>query len=288
MKVLKKEDIFKISSKNKGPKICILGGVHGNESCGVEAIKGILNNPKFSINCGEITFIYANRSAIDKNVRFVEENLNRCFLKNKVKTNSYEENLAEDLKKLLDDCDVCLDLHASFSKESEPFIICEKNAYYYIKNFSIKKVCSSFDEYEPGGTDYYMNLIGKVGICVECGYLGDINSKMVSIQCIYSLLNILDMVKFKGREYKKEYLTLNKLYLAKNEFKLNKEFRDFEFLEKGELIGEDGNNRIRTEENGFILFAKDVKNNDVDKEAFLFGKKLTDYKKDLKNEDNRK
>lgn len=275
MKVLKKEDIFKISSKKQGPKICILGGVHGDEICGVEAIQSILNNSSFKLKKGEITLIYANRKAINSNVRFVEENLNRCFLENKPKTNSYEENLANDLKEILNECDICLDIHASFSKESQPFIICEKNAFEYIKYFPITKVCSGFDKYESGGTDYYMNLIKKIGICIECGYLADKNSKKIAINSIFSLLKTLDMIEnFELIETKKEYLKLNDLYYAKSKFSLVKEFKDFEKLKKGELIGIDGNSQIKAKNDGFIIFARNRKLEDKDKEAFLYGKTI--------------
>jgi len=274
MKTLNKKDIINISSNLKGPKVVILSGVHGNEICGVKAIKEILNNKKFQINKGKITFIFANRRAINEKIRFCEENLNRCFLKNKTKTNSYEENLAKDLKKILNKNDICLDLHASFSKKSEPFIICENNAFNLIKDFPIKKVCSGFDEIEPGGTDYYMNLKNKIGICIECGYLGNNKSKHIAIQSVYSLLNSLEMYNYKSQKKEKEFLLINKIYYAKNNFILEKEFKDFEFLKKGELIGTDGKKILLSKNNGFILFGRNVQSNEKDKEAFLFGKKL--------------
>ena len=273
MQTLKDEDIFKFSSKVKGPKVCILGGVHGNEVGGVNAIKEILEND-FKILKGEVTFVFANRKAIDQNVRFVEENLNRCFIDNKEKTGSYEEKLSLDLKEILNGCDICLDLHASSVKGTEEFIICEKNAYEYIKEFPIKKVCGGFDKLQPGGTDSYVNRLGKVGICVECGYLTGENSKAIAKNCIYSLLKKLRIVEFENKESEKEFLEVRDIYFIEENFGLLRSCQNFEFLKKGTLIGKDGDKEVYAKYDGFILFAHNKKKTDVDKEAFLYGVRI--------------
>ena len=62
-----KEELTIITGKNKGPKSIILAGVHGNETPGIQAFKNLL--PKLVIDNGDVTFIYANPNAIEKNVR---------------------------------------------------------------------------------------------------------------------------------------------------------------------------------------------------------------------------
>ncbi|MBW2997972.1 succinylglutamate desuccinylase/aspartoacylase family protein [Candidatus Woesearchaeota archaeon] len=269
--LLNGNDLFVMDSSVSGPNVLILGGVHGNEYCGVRAIDEVINKNLISLNKGKVTFVYANREAINKEVRFVEENLNRCFLEDKLKTNSYEERMAQDIMKIMDSCDVCLDLHASSCKNSIPFIICENNALEYIKDFPIEIVCGGFDEHEPGGTDYYMNLLGKVGICVECGYKEDLRTKDVAITCITNILSSLGMIDYNVKRHPKEFLEVNELYQPKEEFKLIKEFDDFEKMSEGSVIGYDGDNEVRTKSNGFILFARDVKKLDPDRDAFLYG-----------------
>jgi len=64
LKFLKKENIYKFSSNKIGKKVCILGGVHGNEIAGIEAIKNIVEN--LEIDNGEVYLIICNEKAIKK------------------------------------------------------------------------------------------------------------------------------------------------------------------------------------------------------------------------------
>lgn len=270
LKFLKKENIFKFSSKKDGNKICILGGVHGDEIAGIDAIKTIVKN--FQIDNGEVYFILCNDKAIKKGKRFVEENLNRCFIKNKISTNSYEEKLANELKQIISQFDICLDIHNSTSKNTEPFIICEDNAYDLIDSINIQKVVSNFDSLEPGGTDYFMNSINKIGICVECGYLTDQNSIKLAEEIIINFLKKVDNIKKSFKNFNnKEYFFLEKVYIPEINFVLEKEFKDFEKIKSNQIIGYD-DNKVISHYQGIILFAHNINNNY--EEAFLIAKEM--------------
>lgn len=163
-----------IESNQPGPTVVILGGVHGNETCGVEALKTLHN---ITIDRGTLILIYGNPQAIEQNVRYVEQNLNRMFcddagLTSELKV-SYEYQRSREILPYLHAADYSLDLHASFTPDSEPFIICESNALALVQYLPQDRVCYGFTRLEPGGTDGYMNELGKVGICIECGYLAD-------------------------------------------------------------------------------------------------------------------
>jgi len=164
-----------LNGEKEGPRSIILAGVHGNERCGVEALQNLL--PTLKINRGTVWFAYGNPRAIQKNVRYTEANLNRMFKPDKELTkeekNSYEYERAQFLKTYLDKADVLLDVHSSFTQGAKPFVLCENNALEVAKNLPFDLMVSGFDEVEPGGTDYYMNKAGKIGICAECGYLGN-------------------------------------------------------------------------------------------------------------------
>jgi len=283
MNILEEKNMFEFDSGKSGDKVCILAGVHGNEIGGIEALKLIIKKIEdgiIKLKKGKIIFVFANPKAIEKNVRFVEENLNRCFLENKLKTDFYEEKLLYDLKNILESCDICLDLHSSFIKNSKPFIICEKNAFDLVQNFPMEIICSGFDLIQPGGTDYYMNRIGKIGICVECGFLKDEESIGLAKDSLLSLLISLDMVKNdfvngRGKIHEKKYYQVDSLYFAQDEFKLSKNFQDFDNISKNQTIGFDANKKIKSDFDGFILFARSVSNDSLDREAFLLGKNKT-------------
>src|SRR3989338_8412149 len=107
--------------------VVILVGVHGNEVCGVKAVDQLL--PILQIKSGNVMFIYANLEAIKQRKRFIEQNLNRCFLKKQpleIK-NSIEGKTAQEIIPYLDKADVLLDIHASFTKDSIPFVICDES-----------------------------------------------------------------------------------------------------------------------------------------------------------------
>lgn len=268
---LKKENIFNFSSNMSGKKICILGGVHGDEIAGIDAIKKIVKD--FKIDNGEVYFIICNDEAIRKDKRFVEENLNRCFLKNKVFTNSYEENLANELKPIISQFDICLDMHNSTSKNTEPFIICESNAYDLVNSINVQKIVSNFDVLEPGGTDYFMNSINKIGICVECGYLNDKNSIKLAEEIIINFLKKVYNIEKPFKNFNdQKYFFLEKNYIPEINFVLEKEFKDFEKIKSNQIIGYDDYKKITSNHNGIILFAQNVNNNY--EEAFLTAKEI--------------
>src|SRR3989338_915503 len=124
------EECIQVHGKGDGPTSIILAGIHGNETCGIEAVTKIL--PSLEIDRGRVLIGYGNPRAIEKNVRFTEANLNRMFkdddLFSEDDKGSYEYKRAQFLKSYLDKADALLDVHASFTPNAKPFIICETNA----------------------------------------------------------------------------------------------------------------------------------------------------------------
>lgn len=270
-----REEIIQFVGKREGPTSIILAGVHGDERCGTKALEKLL--PTLEIEAGRVLFGYGNPRAISADKRFMEANLNRMFRRDDLigerERKSYEYGRAQFLRKYLDQADALLDIHASFTEESPPFIICEENAKEIARCLPMDIVVSGFDQLEPGGTDGYMNAIGKIGICVECGYLGDPRSLQRAEESIYAFLSARG---HKGggimSPKKQSYICMNELYRAKTEsFRLVRAFADFEEIEKGQVIGIDGSDEVRAKESGAILFARNTDR--IGDESFLFGEK---------------
>ena len=118
----------------EGKNLVVLVGVHGNEVCGVKAADLLL--PKLKIKSGTVTFIYANLEAIKQNKRFVEQNLNRCFFNEQSSDvkQSLEGKTAREIISYLDKADALLDIHASLTKDSVPFVICDESNIQIIKS----------------------------------------------------------------------------------------------------------------------------------------------------------
>ncbi len=272
------ENITELIGIENGPTSIILAGVHGNETCGVEALRKILSS--LQIEKGHVLFGYGNPHAIETNQRFTETNLNRMFkseemLSNKEKT-SYEYGRAQFLKKYLNQADALLDIHASTTPGSKPFIICEANADEISKYLPVDIIVSGFDKVEPGGTDYYMNSIGKIGICIECGYLDDPQTVQVAEEAVIAFLKACGHISNDLTPKKQSYICMYDIYLTKTEkFTLSKPFDDFETIERDQVIGTDGDEEVRSLDDSVILFAQNSER--IGDEAYLLGKKTASH-----------
>lgn len=266
------EEIKEIVSSKPGPISIILAGVHGNEKSPIEGLTEVLSKG-LVLDRGRLLIAYGNPEAIKKNVRFTEANLNRVFKNDltKEEENSYEYKRAQLLKIYLNKSEVLLDMHASATKDSEPFVICGSNAQNIVKYFPVNLIVSGFDDLEPGGTDYYMNSIGKIGICVECGFLDDPKSKDMAIEIIKSFLVARGHVEGKFSVFDQKEIQMYRIYKTKTDnFKLTKQFNDFERIVSNQIIGVDGGIEVQAEKDGIILFARN--RSKIGDEAFLLGK----------------
>ncbi|WP_018410885.1 M14 family metallopeptidase [Methyloversatilis thermotolerans] len=106
-----------------GPRLIVLGGVHGNETCGTLGIERALDElqrNRLGIVRGTVTFVArANPLACAKGERAGERNLNRN-LGPKAHPQDFEDGVANVLCRLLAAHDILLDLH-SFHTPGEPF-----------------------------------------------------------------------------------------------------------------------------------------------------------------------
>lgn len=266
---LNMNSIIKKESGNKGKTLAIFCGVHGNEKAGVFAVEKALKD--IEIKKGAVYFVFANPKAIEQNKRFIEKNLNRCFL-DEQKGNSHEEKRAVELMKILDHSDALLDIHASNNPETTPFAITD-NGLDVVKNMDFKIVATGFDNIEPGATDAYMKNRNKIGICLECGYSGksDENTDLAynSIIQFLEYFDIIDKILPKSN-IKQKVLHVDKVQKVTSEnFKLTKRFADFQTIEKGLVIAKDESREYIADKERVILFGTPGK--PVGAEAYILG-----------------
>ena len=109
-----------------GPKLLVLGRVHGNECCGTLAINNVVNliqNQLINITLGKVTFVpITNPLAAIRGTRNGERNLNRAFYPKGSTRNDFEDELNDILCPILGECDILLDLH-SFLNGVKPFAL---------------------------------------------------------------------------------------------------------------------------------------------------------------------
>ncbi len=260
--------------KAPGKTAVILAGVHGNETCGIKAFDKII--PSLKIKSGRVLFVYSNLEAMRQNKRFIEENLNRCFLSIQPKEISWtlEGKTAEEIKPYLDSADFLLDIHASNSVNSVPFIITDINSLEIAETIPCKIVSLNWDSFEKGTTDYYMHLSNKKGICFESGYIKDKKSIIRAEDAIISFLASLGFIeRVRERPDKKEFFEMVSIYKNnKYAFKKSRDFADFEILKEKTSVGKEGNKDVFLDAGFAVVFVRDREN--LDNECFLVARKM--------------
>ena len=108
-----------------GPRLIVLGAVHGNETCGTRAIErtvAALDGGELVLQRGSLTLVpITNPLAYHRQQRNGDRNLNRNLHPNAA-PQDFEDRIANTLCPLLAEHDVLLDLH-SFQSPGEPFVM---------------------------------------------------------------------------------------------------------------------------------------------------------------------
>ena len=115
--------IHRYGALNPGPRLIVLGAVHGNETAGTRGIERViaeLDDGSLTLQRGSLTLIpITNPLAYTKRQRMGDRNLNRNLYPNAT-PQDYEDRIANVLCPLLAENEVLLDLH-SFHTPGEPF-----------------------------------------------------------------------------------------------------------------------------------------------------------------------
>lgn len=247
----------------------IMAGVHGNERSGIIILEELLNTLEvFHWKIYLIT--QANPRAIEQNVRQTEKNMNRAF-HTIAQWATYEDTRAQELIPILRQSDILLDVHNTLNTEnSVPFLISEHPE--WNRYFPVDRIISGLDNLHPGGSDGYMNSIGKIGLCIESGSIYDPRGVKMARESIMNFLRATGNIEWipQVRENQEKY-NLDTIIKAKTtDFRFIKKWLDFEKIQSGELIGYDGDERILAPYDGVIVFSHETKN--IGDEMCVFGK----------------
>ena len=108
-----------------GVRLIVLGAVHGNETCGTQAIRRVIaeiESGRLGIANGSVTFVpVTNPLAYARHQRMGDRNLNRNLAPTATPL-EFEDRIANWLCPLLAQHDALLDLH-SFHTAGEPFVM---------------------------------------------------------------------------------------------------------------------------------------------------------------------
>ena len=99
----------------------MVAAIHGDEPCGVRAIERLLDDPPAVER--PVKFVVANERALDRTVRYVDEDLNRAF-PGDPDADTHEGRLAAEVADEIRDCTV-LSLHSTQSY-ADPFALVDR------------------------------------------------------------------------------------------------------------------------------------------------------------------
>lgn len=266
---IKKKLHMKKNLRRHKPTVTIIGSIHGNEKIGALAINKLKKLIKKEAVFGKIHLIFGNPYAYKKNKRFLRHDMNRLFKPSGVelgKKPSLEQKRAFKISKILDKTDFMLDIHST-QKPSVPFVYCKLSP----RHFALARIFETEFIVGPAKgakipslnacTDDYVNSRGGIGITYESGWNQDLKVLNRVIQKTQKFLTIVESTHLKGvmprNKIKPIIIDLYKEIIPKTKtFGLAKDFRNFDFLEKDELIAHDGKNKITAKQNSYVIFPK--------------------------------
>jgi predicted deacylase len=293
-----------------GPKLIVLGAVHGNETCGTEAIQRTrqeIERGVLRIECGALTLLpIANPLAYQLKRRHGDRNLNRN-MRITDSPQDFEDAVSNLLCPLLQAHDALLDLH-SFHMPGIPFaLIGPRNNRDRLEPFEMAEeeealalhlgvdrfVEGWLETYAQGvqdrqargaeahidygvGTTETIRRYGGIGITLECGQHEDHEAPQVAYRAIRGALAHMGMTAAEPRPLpssRPEAIRLHKVIDRLHpDDRLCRDWRSFEEIKQGDVLALRHNGaELAADQDGWIVFPNPTAQ--VDQEWFYLAKK---------------
>jgi len=277
----KQKHIIKQIGENPALKFIVIGGMHGNEQSGVQAIENILPElqKKLKKDKGSVYFLKGNIDALLKSERFIDKDLNRLWLKKFIDDNNNDIADTRSLRVLHDIIvkDICqekfdncilLDLH-TFSAESGIFCIPAGNSksVEFARSFGVPFI-EKLSDMLPGTALSYFGNKGMTAVVFEGG-THDTDEAVENLTAglwhalayaglIDESLEIVQQSRKKLKEISEKYPHhLELIYRHKLEdwqnFKMNNGYYNFKPVKKSEALAVQDQKEIKSPAGGFML-----------------------------------
>lgn len=260
--------------------IICLAGVHGNEPLGVEALERVLadlqkNNPSFE---GKVVAIRGNLTALKKNKRYIQEDLNRIWSDDNIQSVRQHIEIQEmqEIYEVISQTEfqhytqkIFIDLHTTSAKNGT-FIVSTnyEQANYIIQNLEAPVIKGLASKLKNTAMEY-MQRQGFVSFAFEGGQHESekaVNNMEWCVWQTFVLANCLGKkdIPQKVADYRHlqqimqnipKELTLQYLHEIEKEdnFVMRAGFKNFDKISKGQILAEDKNGQIMTQSDGYIL-----------------------------------
>lgn len=261
-----------------GPKLLVLGAVHGNETCGTLAIRRVMQelaDGTLELAKGSVSFVpVCNPKAFALDVRQTERNLNR-YLVPMEQPDCYEARIGNVLCPILADCDILLDIH-SYTVGGAPFVL--------VKDFASTSDCAfasvlgvevlltgwgaayaasggktqAADANESVGTTEYARRFGAMAVTLECGQHKDPVSAEIAYQAIHNALHYVGLVAnaLQPQTVAPRRVTMEQVFYRDTGGELARNWQNFERITAGTLIAHSPGRKIVADKDCVIIMPK--------------------------------
>jgi len=295
----------------KGPLLVCIGGIHGNETAGLLALEQVLTmlnnepakNPNFSFK-GKFIAIRGNLAAIKKKQRFIDRDLNRNFIPerlDKLKQPIYSEDqealeIIDFIKSELLDYEteefVLIDLHTTSSLGGIFTIIPEDNDSLQIAKSMHAPIIQGMTKGVSGTVmDYFKtsNLeVDTKTLTFESGQHEDPSSITLAIAAVIAALREIGNVEAHDVEnrhdqllidYSKDLPSITSLIMKhtidpSKSFRMKAGYHNFQEVSQGEEVAMNDDGPIVISENGLILMPLYQKQGE---DGFFLIKSVSEY-----------
>lgn len=284
--------IHQVIGLGSGPKLIVLGAVHGNETCGTQAIRRLLQEfeqGRLRIERGTLTMVsVANPLAHQLKRRHGDRNLNRN-MRVTVVPQDFEDRIANVLCPLLQAHDVLLDLHSfhtpgipfaligpcnnpgdlqPFSKaEAEEAMALRLGVNRFVEGWLETYAQGVMDRQARGaaanldygvGTTETMRRYGGIAITLECGQHEDEQAPQVAYDAVRRTLAHLGMVTETAPPPSDEPEVIRLCRVVDRlhpDDRLSRDWRSFEGIKRGEVLAYRHDNApLTADKDGWIVF----------------------------------
>ena len=242
--------------------VVLSGNIHGNE---VGSIPGLVELAE-KIASGSLMFphkltvLLGNPEAALENKRFIETDLNRCFLNRPEDT--HETRRAQELIPILSQADLLIDFHQTIRQTERPFYIFPRHPLSLSWAVQLGASNTYVDATPKPGTsttrcaDEFVWLMGKPAITIELSEKGfNQNAETITRRVIHALLttNISQLPDSKPAEI---LHTIHREAYGSSQRRLRPGLTNFTPVVAGENLAKANSPEIIVPHSGYLLFPK--------------------------------
>lgn len=272
------------------PHLLFFISTHGDEACGTMATTLFyqhLKENKISLKRGKITFLMANPLAFQKNVRYVDEDLNRAFLKEGPLT--YEKKRSQTIHHFINHIlpvDFIMDIHSVSCGDLRFLVYSAKSKKLGELATDISPIPVHFTYHKEHLSGLLVDLACKLqipGLLIECGQhtkSTTVTTALLHLQKIcthFGMLDEKDLISLDTSELNMSFSNGPELITSYETFHVIKPGPDFKFTQpveklysgmkvsQGEVYGIDNQKKHTAERDCYLMMpSKIIRPNDAD------------------------